>query len=144
MGLAGLPTGAATRFDAGDVSADCNTMYISFGARSGDTQALYRNILYKVDLSGIDSSGIPTLPIQAATNVTITGDDAWVNNWAFNPNDGLLYGGDQWGTGAGTSDQIKMLLDCQIVEWRLAPHGLIILGILFSSIETVAPFTRLM
>ncbi|WP_440954487.1 DUF7507 domain-containing protein [Methanosarcina sp. Mfa9] len=104
----GLPTGVQTRFDAGDISADGNTMYITFGARSDDPQTTlgYNLKLYKLDLG---SWAGPPNPLPAVTNVSITGDNAWVNDWAYNPNDGLLYGGDQWGNGSGTPAQLSVL-----------------------------------
>ena len=100
-----LPQGAATRFDAGDVSADGSTLYITFGARNGDAQALHKNELYRVDLT----TSPPTL--LGGTFVPITGDDAWVNDWAYNPNDDRLYGGDQWGEGpfSPTGGQLSVL-----------------------------------
>lgn len=103
----GLPTGLQTRFDAGCISADGNTMYISFGARSNDPNATlgYHLNLYKIDLG---SWAGPPDPLPAVTIVPITGDNAWVNDWACGPG-GLLYGGDQWGTGAGTPSQLSVL-----------------------------------
>jgi hypothetical protein len=87
-----LPTGSASRFDAGDVYG--NTMYITFGAQNSDTQATYKNILYLLDLSAVTGGG-SDISGTSVTSVGITGDDAWVNDWAYNPVDGLLYGGDQ-------------------------------------------------
>ncbi|AKB26166.1 type I secretion target repeat protein [Methanosarcina sp. MTP4] len=104
----GLPTGVQTRFDAGDISADGNTMYITFGARSDDPQTTlgYNLNLYKLDLG---SWAGPPNPLPPVTIVSITGDNAWVNDWAYNPNDGLLYGGDQWGTSLNSNSQLSVL-----------------------------------
>jgi hypothetical protein len=103
----GLPTGIQTRFDAGAFSADGNTMFISFGARSDDPQATlgYHLKLYKLDLG---SWAGPGNPLPNVTFVNITGDNAWVNDWAFGPG-GLLYGGDQWGTSSTSNSQLSVL-----------------------------------
>jgi uncharacterized repeat protein (TIGR01451 family) len=74
----GLP--AAPRFDAGDVSPDGATMYITAA-----NQALYR----------LDLTQLPTLP--AVTSVAVSGASGFVFDWAANPADGLLYGGDSTG-----------------------------------------------
>ncbi len=71
----GLPTG--TRFDSGDVSSDGSTMLIT-----ANNQALYR----------VDLTSVPVLP--EVTSVPITGSRGLVFDWAFNPSDDLLYGGD--------------------------------------------------
>jgi uncharacterized repeat protein (TIGR01451 family) len=72
---AGLPTGP--RFDAGDVSTDGTTMYITTANQS----------LYLLDLTSV-----PTLP--PVTEVPITGSTGFVFDWAYRASDGLLYGGD--------------------------------------------------
>jgi uncharacterized repeat protein (TIGR01451 family) len=72
---AGLPTGP--RFDAGDVTPDGTTMYIT-----ANGQALYR----------LDLTGVPALP--PVTSVAITGAGGFVFDWAVHPTNGLLYGGD--------------------------------------------------
>ncbi len=72
----GLP--ATPRFDGGDVSTDGSTMYIA-------TSNL--PLLHLLDLTSV-----PRLP--AVTTVRITGADGYVFDWAYNPSDGLLYGGD--------------------------------------------------
>ncbi len=71
----GLPTGP--RFDAGDVSPDGTTMYIT-----ATNQRLYR----------LDLTSVPTLP--AVTSVAVTGANGFVFDWAVSPIDGMLYGGD--------------------------------------------------
>lgn len=84
----GLPSGLPAtpiRFDAGDVSSDGNTMYVARGFETNET-------LYRVDLSNL-----PTLPLPAVTSVAITGNAGAVMDWAYNPADGLLYGGDRTG-----------------------------------------------
>jgi hypothetical protein len=91
-GPLGLPTGAASRFDAGDVFG--NTMWISFGASETQTSATYRNNLYTLDLSTVTGGGNDISGTQVAVT-TIFGDDAQVNDWAYNTLDGLLYGGDK-------------------------------------------------
>jgi uncharacterized repeat protein (TIGR01451 family) len=102
----GLPTGVQTRFDAGDISSDGNSMFITFGARSNDLQT---TLGYNLKLYIVDLSGLPALPLPAVTVVNITGSNAWVNDLAYNPNDGMLYGGDQWGSGVGTPGQLSVL-----------------------------------
>ncbi|MEE8526246.1 MAG: hypothetical protein V3T72_20095, partial [Thermoanaerobaculia bacterium] len=72
---AGLPTGP--RFDAGDVSVDGSTMYIT----------TVNQALYKVSLSAV-----PSLP--PVSSVNITGARGNVFDWAASPIDGMLYGGD--------------------------------------------------
>jgi uncharacterized repeat protein (TIGR01451 family) len=72
---AGLPTGP--RFDAGDVSPDGSTMYIT-----SNNQPLYR----------LDLTSVPSLP--AVTSVSVSGATGFVFDWAVNPADGKLYGGD--------------------------------------------------
>jgi uncharacterized repeat protein (TIGR01451 family) len=72
---AGLPAGP--RFDAGDVSPDGSTLYIT-----SNNQPLYR----------LDLTGVPTLP--AVTSVAVTGATGFVFDWAVSPLDGKLYGGD--------------------------------------------------
>ncbi|MEE8523415.1 MAG: hypothetical protein V3T72_05750, partial [Thermoanaerobaculia bacterium] len=81
---AGLPAGP--RFDAGDVSPDGTTMYIT-----SNNQALY----------SLDLTSVPTLP--AVASVAVTGASGFVFDWAVNPADGLLYGGDS------TSGQLAVL-----------------------------------
>ncbi len=71
----GLPTGP--RFDAGDVSPDGTTMYIT-----ATNQRLYR----------LDLTSVPTLP--AVTSVAVSGANGFVFDWAVSPIDGMLYGGD--------------------------------------------------
>ncbi len=68
----GLPP--RIRFDAGDVSTDGGTMYLTATNKR----------LYSVPL--------PTL--APVTSVTVTGDRGLVFDWAYRPADGRLYGGD--------------------------------------------------
>ncbi len=70
---AGLPPDV--RFDAGGLSYDGRKMFISAPSQN----------LYIVDLTA--------WPL-AATSVTITGAAGAVHDWAYNPADGKLYGGD--------------------------------------------------
>ncbi|MEE8523009.1 MAG: hypothetical protein V3T72_03685, partial [Thermoanaerobaculia bacterium] len=81
---AGLPSGP--RFDAGDVSPDGTTMYITAVNRS----------LYVLDLTSV-----PALP--PVTVVPRSGASGFVFDWAVSPIDGLLYGGDS------TSGQLAIL-----------------------------------
>ncbi|MEE8524200.1 MAG: hypothetical protein V3T72_09740, partial [Thermoanaerobaculia bacterium] len=69
---AGLPS--TLRFDGGDISGDGNTFYLN---RSGT------GTLYRVDLNAF-----------TVTSVGISGAAGIVFDWAVNPTDGLLYGGD--------------------------------------------------
>ena len=71
----GLPSGP--RFDAGDVSPDGTTMYITT-----TNQPLY----------AVDLTSLPTLP--PVTSVAVTGATGFVFDWAVSPLDGKLYGGD--------------------------------------------------
>ncbi len=80
----GLPAGP--RFDAGDVSPDGSTMYIT-----SNNQALY----------SLDLTQLPTLP--AVTSVPVSGAAGFVFDWAVSPDDGMLYGGDS------TSGQLAMI-----------------------------------
>lgn len=73
-----LPTGV--RFDAGDISPDGSTLYVNIAGNSP---------LYIVDLTA--------WPNPTATNRTISGDAGNVHDWAYNPADGKLYGGDTGG-----------------------------------------------
>ncbi|MCG8457259.1 MAG: hypothetical protein MI919_13370 [Holophagales bacterium] len=70
-----LPTGV--RFDAGDISPDGSTLYVNV---AGDSP------LYVVDLT--------TWPHPTATSLAISGQTGNVRDWAYNPADGKLYGGD--------------------------------------------------
>lgn len=72
---AGLPENA--RFDAGDISTDGSTMYLTANGQP----------LYQLSL--------PSLSPVIST--TITGDSGDVHDWAYNPTDGRLYGGDSSG-----------------------------------------------
>jgi hypothetical protein len=72
---AGLPAGP--RFDAGDVSPDGTTMYVTSNNQ---------------DLYVLDLALVPTLP--AVTSVAVTGATGFVFDWAVSPLDGKLYGGD--------------------------------------------------
>ena len=68
---AGLPTNM--RFLAGDVSTDGSTMYINrYPAQS---------LLYKIDFN-----------TYTATPIALIGGPVWVADWAYNPDDGMLYG----------------------------------------------------
>lgn len=69
----GLPP--AVRFDAGDVSSDGDTMFL----------AASNHPLYTIDL---------TSETLVAEPVPVTGDTGFVFDWAYNPADGRLYGGD--------------------------------------------------
>lgn len=97
VGLGGgsdpLPTGAGSRFDAGDVTDDGSTLFISMGLPSntptGSTPQA--GMLYLLDLPTFLANPLA----DALDKVTITGDAGSVMDWAYNPNDGLLYGGDQ-------------------------------------------------
>lgn len=71
----GLPTDL--RFDAGDVTSDGTTLYINIAGLP---------TLYRVDLT--------TWPNLTATSLPIVGDTGNVHDWAHNPADGKLYGGD--------------------------------------------------
>jgi uncharacterized repeat protein (TIGR01451 family) len=73
----GLPNNV--RYDAGDVSADGTTMYVNQAGNSP---------LWVIDLT--------TSPAMAAS-VALSADLGTVNDWAFNPDDGNLYGGSQDG-----------------------------------------------
>jgi uncharacterized repeat protein (TIGR01451 family) len=83
LGNPGLPSnqGAAYNYNAGDVSVDGSTMYLSYSVTNGAG-----DLLYVVDL--------PTLTLST---VNITGDSGEVADWAAHPTNGLLYGGDQTG-----------------------------------------------
>ncbi len=72
---AGLPF-ATTRTDAGDISADGDFMYVN---QAGIGR------LWIVDLN----------LFEVIDNPVISGAAGAVNDWAYNPNDGNLYGGDQ-------------------------------------------------
>ncbi len=74
LGSAGLPSDL--RFDAGDVSSDGGMMFVN---RAG------LDPLYTVDL---------TASVLSAVRVEMTGARGHVHDWAYNPTDGLLYGGD--------------------------------------------------
>jgi Repeat of unknown function (DUF6923) len=71
----GLPT--TSRFAAGDIHPSGSPMYLNTNGVG---------TLYKV-----------TLPAMAVSSVAITGATGTVFDWALNPTDGLLYGGDQTG-----------------------------------------------
>ncbi len=73
--VAGLPTGV--RFDAGDVTPDGTTLYINIAGNP---------MLYRVDLTA--------WPTLTAIPLGISGDAGNVHDWAYNPADGKLYGGD--------------------------------------------------
>jgi Repeat of unknown function (DUF6923) len=93
----GLPSGTGTsipRFDAGDISPDGTTMYVTVGGATNGA-------LYGIDLTQ------PSLPQQPGFPKAITGDSGVVNDWAAHPVTGLLYGGDR--TGAGGNAQIAIL-----------------------------------
>lgn len=70
-----LPTG--TRFDAGDVSPDGSTLYVNIAGNG---------TLHIVDLTA--------WPYPTKTTKSITGASGNVHDWAYNPADGKLYGGD--------------------------------------------------
>jgi uncharacterized repeat protein (TIGR01451 family) len=72
---AGLPT--TPRFDAGDITPNGETMFINTV-----NQALYR----------VDLTSLPALP--PVTQVNVTGAAGFVFDWAYNPDDAKLYGGD--------------------------------------------------
>ncbi len=95
----GLPSGdgsSVPRFDAGDISPDGSTMYITVGGFNNN------NIkLYAVDLTQ------PTLPQQPGFPKDVDGDTGFVNDWAAHPTTGLLYGGDR--TGQGGNAELAML-----------------------------------
>ena len=98
----GLPMGLpAAAFTAGDVTAyDGSTMFLIAGhGESGD-------ILYRVDL---------TSPTFAVTSVVISGDDGRVGDWAHNPRDELLYGGDR------TDGQVAVLNPDSVPRRGLKP-----------------------
>jgi hypothetical protein len=109
LGWPGYPTATAPwggngtaypRFDAGDISSDGTTMYITLGAAT-DTgcsanPSLCANKLYMLDLTGVPAPGAAAADLSGlVTNITISGDDGNVNDWAYNPANGLLYGGDR-------------------------------------------------
>ena len=75
----GLPAGLSPdAFFAGDVSVDGSTQYlIESDGEAGDT-------LYRIDLTTLN-----------VTSVVISGASGLVADWAENPDDGLLYGGDR-------------------------------------------------
>jgi hypothetical protein len=96
LGLGGgadpLPTGAGSRFDAGDVTPDGATMFISFGYQLNTNPGAVPQAgkLYVLDLPLFLGN-----PLSDALDlVTITGDAGAVHDWAYNPLDGSLYGGD--------------------------------------------------
>lgn len=107
----GLPVGGGIgtplsdpypRFDAGDISTDGNWMYITVGNNRLNTPAGY-NRLYILDMvkflaDPTDPTALSFIEITAPTHIPpITpGNDyiGRVNDWAYNPINGLLYGGD--------------------------------------------------
>ena len=99
----GLPGGAGSRFDAGDVYG--NTMWITFGDQNAGTGTAYKNILYTLDLSAVTGGG-NDISGTSLSMIDITGANAWVNDWAYNPLDGLLYGGDQLNGTLATLDPL--------------------------------------
>ena len=80
LDVLGLPEDV--RFFAGDISTDGTTMFINHNGKSP---------LYIVDLRPLDANPMAQL-IADATKVW--GDTGLVVDWAYNPVDGLLYGGD--------------------------------------------------
>jgi hypothetical protein len=85
----GVPSGTGEtipRFDAGDISPDGDTLYVTVGGVANGT-------LYAVDLTQ------PNLPQVAGFPKAITGNSGVVNDWAAHPVTGLLYGGDRDGMG---------------------------------------------
>ena len=91
LGSFGLPNAPASRFDAGDVSTDGTTMYISMGTQTNTPSGAFpvAGKLFTLDLTALGNPG------TTVTEISISGDDGAVNDWAYNPHDGLLYGGDQ-------------------------------------------------
>jgi Repeat of unknown function (DUF6923) len=78
--LADLGIDPLLRYDAGAVSFDGAAMYIN---RAGTGK------LWKVDLTTVDTPG------TTAVSVDVHGALGRVNDWGFNPANGLLYGGDR-------------------------------------------------
>jgi len=91
LGSFGLPTDPVARFDAGDISADGTTMFISMGTQTNVPSANFPHAgkLFTLDLTALGN------PATTVSQINISGDDGNVNDWAFNAGDGLLYGGDQ-------------------------------------------------
>jgi hypothetical protein len=84
LGLpAGFPTGDGTRFDAGDVTPE-GIMFVTIGVASPNVNTDYEKILYAIDLNNS--------PLTYY-EIPITGDFPQINDWAYNPIDGMLYGG---------------------------------------------------
>jgi len=77
---------ANVRLLAGDVSVDGKTMYVNTYPTSK---------LYIVDLEA-----------KTVTNVTISGGEKYVADWAVNPDDGNLYGGEANGSGLANVYQL--------------------------------------
>ena len=68
-------------------------MYISFGYQLNTNPGAVPQAgkLYTLDLASFLAN-----PLSDSLDVIgITGDDGAVMDWAYNPNDSLLYGGDQ-------------------------------------------------
>jgi hypothetical protein len=78
----GLPT--TERFDSGDITPDGRWMFVS---RAGFSP------IYVVDLADLYLPALTAVPFPFAP-VDPLRDDGRVNDWAYNPKDGRLYGGD--------------------------------------------------
>jgi cysteine-rich repeat protein len=92
LGTAGLPmSNPAANLNAGDVRTDGTEMYLSVYGGSGTPAGAGtpQYPLWTVDLATMTSS---SMPIKTSENGRVIGR---VNDLAYNPVDGLLYGGDQ-------------------------------------------------
>ena len=83
--LSSLPN---RRYDAGEISTDGTTMYVTIG--SFDAQLT----LYLVDLTPVDSGGVPVV-VETVTGIA---NDGKVHDWAYHPaygtHEAMLFGGD--------------------------------------------------
>ena len=85
---AGLPTeGLWARFDAGDCTADGETMFVNIAGRESHPTA--GHLFYAIDIDTMTASEVQIE--RKRSNSNFTGN---VHDWARNPVDGKLYGGD--------------------------------------------------
>jgi len=106
---------ADQRFDAGDCTADGQTMLVNIAGN--------RNQFYRIDLTSMTSSKVTVRPRTPTSN--------WVgvvHDWAYNPADGKFYGGDQTEGHLASLELVWNAADGQWIGYRhdrnLLPPGL--------------------